>query len=246
MRITVGDAVYQDGDLPLGELMARYDEGVATSAPAPGDFLRVLDTAPGEVLVLTVSQRLSSTAASARLAADTVGSRVRVIDSGTSAGSLALIALHAARTAQAGGTMAEVEGAARCAISRARLVAAVGTLDYLVRGGRLPEAVGGLGSRIGLRPMVEVVNDRGVRALRPAFSKHAADERMIKMLLRSRVAGARLHVAALHVLAEEQAHALLAAVRAEVAPATELVARFGASMVVHTGPHLTGLSWWWE
>ena len=66
------------------------------------------------------------------------------------------------------------------------------------------------------------------------------------MLLRSRIAGARLHVVALHVLAEEQAHALLSAVRAEVAPATELVARFGASMVVHTGPNLTGLSWWWE
>jgi fatty acid-binding protein DegV len=55
-----------------------------------------------------------------------------------------------------------------------------------------------------------------------------------------------LHVAALHVLAEEQAEALLEAVRAKVRPATELVSRFGASMVVHTGPDLTGLSWWWE
>jgi len=246
MRITVGDAVYQDGDLSLGELVARFDEGVTTSAPAPGDFLRVLEGIPGEVLVLTVSQRLSSTAASARVAADTAGPRVRVVDSGTSAGSLALIVLHAARSAQAGGTPAEVEAAAQYAVGRARLVAAVGTLDYLVKGGRLPGVVGGLGSRIGLRPLVEVRRDRGVRALRPAFSKHAADERMVKMLLRSRVAGARLHVAALHVLAEGQAHALLARVRAEVEPATELVARFGAAMVVHTGPDLTGLSWWWE
>ncbi len=246
MRIIVGGVAYQDGDLPLGDLLARYDEGVTTSAPAPGDFLRVFERLPGEVLVLTVSQRLSSTPASARLAADTAGPRVRVIDSGTSAGSLALIALHASRRAQAGGTMAEVEEAARYAIGRARLVAAVGTLDYLVKGGRLPGAVGGLGSRIGLRPLVEVLRDRGVHPLRPAFSKAAADGRMVRMLLRSRVAGAQLHVVALHVLAEEQARALLEAVRAEVAPATELVARFGASMVVHTGPNLTGLSWWWE
>ena len=103
MRITVGDTVYQDGDLPLGDLMARYDEGVTTSAPAPGDFLRVFERLPGEVLVLTVSQRLSSTTASARLAADTAGSRVRVIDSGTSAGSLALIALHACSEGAGGG-----------------------------------------------------------------------------------------------------------------------------------------------
>jgi len=246
MRITVGGVAYRDGDLPLGELIARFDEGVTTAGPAPGDFARVLEDLPGEVLVLTVSRNLSSTLASARVAAADAGARVRVLDSGTSAGGLALIALHAAGAARAGGTFDEVEQAARRALARVRLVAAVETLDYLVRGGRLPGVVGGLASRLGVRPLVEVVQDGRIRRLRPAFSKRTADERIIAIWRRSRPDGAKLHVVALHVLAEEAAHALLERVQAEVLPATALVARFGASMVVHTGPGLTGLSWWWE
>jgi DegV family protein with EDD domain len=245
MRITVGGVVHRDGDLPLEELIARYDEGVTTAAPAPGDFARLFAALPGEVLVLTVTESLSSTIASARLAAADAGPRVRVLDSGTAAGSLALVALHAATVARGGGTFGEVEQAARRVMARVRLVAALGTLDYLVRGGRLPGVVGGLASRLGVRPLVQV-RDGHLRKLRPAFSKRAADERMVEMLLRSRVGGARLHVVGLHVLAEQEARSLLARVRAEVTPATELVSRFGASMVAHTGPDLTGLSWWWE
>jgi DegV family protein with EDD domain len=245
MRITVGGVAHLDGDLSLEELIARYDEGVTTAAPAPGDFARLFSETPGEILVLTVTESLSSTIASARVAAADAGPRVRVLDSGTSAGSLALVALHAAAVARDGGTFDEVEQAARRAVARVRLVVQVGTLDYLVRGGRMPGAVGGLASRLGVRPMVQVRDGR-LGKLRPAFSKRAADRRMIEMLLRSRLGGAQLHVAVMHVLAEKEGRRLLALVKAEVEPATELVTNFGASMVVHTGPELTGLSWWWE
>ena len=237
-----------DGQLPLAELLDRYDEGVTTACPAPGEFTQIFAGLPGDILVLTMSHRLSSGLVnSARLAAADTGPRVRVLDTGTAAGSLALIALRAAETARAGGSLDEVEQAARLVAGRVQLVAAVGTLDYLVRGGRLPGAVGGLASRLGMRPLVTVRRDGKVRKLRPAFSQRAADERMLDMWRRSRPgAGARLHVVALHVLAEEKAQALLKQVRAEVEPATALVARFGAAMVLHTGPDLTGLSWWWE
>lgn len=245
MRIGVGAVAYLDGELPLGELIARFDEGVTTSGPAPGDFARVFAGLPGEILVVTVSRHLSSTMTSAGVAAAEAGPRVRVLDSGTSAGSQALVVLCAAAAARAGGTLDQVEQAARRAAAEVRLVAALGTLDYLVRGGRLPAAVGGIASRLRVRPLVEVRDGR-VRRLRPAFSKRAADERMIGMLGRSRSPGGRLHVVALHVLAEEEGVALLQRVQAEFAPATALVARFGAAMVVHTGPDLTGLSWWWE
>lgn len=248
VRITVGGVTHLDGQLPLAELLARYDEGVTTACPPPGDFEQIFDALPGEILVLTMSHRLSSGLVnSVRLAAADTGPRVRVLDTGTSAGSLALIALRAAETARAGGTLDEVEKAARLVVERVQLVAAVGTLDYLVRGGRLPGAVGGLASRLGMRPLVAVRRDGKVRRLRPAFSKRAADDRMLDIWRRSRPgADARLHVVALHVLAEDEARALLARVRAEVEPATALIARFGAAMVLHTGPDLTGLAWWWE
>lgn len=239
---------YLDGQLPLTDLLARYDEGVTTSCPSPGEFEQIFTGLPGEVLVLTMSHRLSSGLVnSVRLAARSVGPRVRVVDTGTSAGSLALIVLRAAEVARGGKSLDEVEQEARRVVERVQLVAAVGTLDYLVRGGRLPGAVGGLATRLGMRPLVAVRRDGRVRKLRPAFSKRAADERMLDIWRRSRPsADARLHVVALHVLAEEEARSLLEQVRAEVEPGTALVARFGAAMVLHTGPDLTGLAWWWE
>jgi fatty acid-binding protein DegV len=69
---------------------------------------------------------------------------------------------------------------------------------------------------------------------------------MVAALLNSRVPGSRLHVAALHADAPEPAERLLEQVRAEVEPDTAFVGSFSPVMVVHTGPGLVGLAWWWE
>jgi fatty acid-binding protein DegV len=69
---------------------------------------------------------------------------------------------------------------------------------------------------------------------------------MVGRLLRSHEPSTRLHVAALHALAPGAAEGLLERVEAEVTPATKFVGEFGSVMVVHTGPGLYGLAWWWE
>jgi fatty acid-binding protein DegV len=69
---------------------------------------------------------------------------------------------------------------------------------------------------------------------------------MVALLRRSRVSGARLHVAALHAQAPDEARELLNRVAADQAPATSFVGQFGTVMVAHTGPGLAGLAWWWE
>jgi fatty acid-binding protein DegV len=84
------------------------------------------------------------------------------------------------------------------------------------------------------------------KPLRPALSRQAAVGRMVGALLNSRVAGASLHVAALHADASGPAERLLDQVRVEVEPATAFVGSFSPVMVVHTGPGLLGLAWWWE
>jgi len=39
---------------------------------------------------------------------------------------------------------------------------------------------------------------------------------------------------------------LLDRVRASFQPASSFIGEFGPVMVVHTGPGLAGLAWWWE
>jgi fatty acid-binding protein DegV len=85
-----------------------------------------------------------------------------------------------------------------------------------------------------------------VHRLRPALSPDAACDRIVGLLRRSQVDGAQLHVVGLHALALDTAHRLLARVEQQYAPATAFVGEFGPVMVVHTGPGLAGLAWWWD
>jgi fatty acid-binding protein DegV len=85
-----------------------------------------------------------------------------------------------------------------------------------------------------------------VHRLRPALSAEAASDRMLGLLRRSRVEGARLHVVSLHALALDTADRLLARAEEQFGPATAFVGEFGPVMVVHTGPGLAGLAWWWD
>lgn len=245
-RVILGGVGYPDGALSLRELLDRFDEGVTTAGPSPGDFGEALTGADEGAVVITVAGSLSSSYKSATVATDLLPHRrVRVVDSGTAAGAQALAVLHAARVAAGGGDLEEVEAAARLVLGKARLYGALETFDYLVRGGRLNSVVGKLAAGLRVHPVFEL--RRGtIVSMAPCFSQDRAVSRLLAYWRRSRVKGARLHIAALHALAEENGRRLLEQVRREVEPATGLVCEFSPVMVVHTGPGLLGLAWWWE
>jgi fatty acid-binding protein DegV len=85
-----------------------------------------------------------------------------------------------------------------------------------------------------------------VHRLRAALSRDAALDRIVARVWRTRGDGTRLHVAAQHALAPDAAERLLADVRGRIEPATSFIGEFGPVMVVHTGPGVAGLAWWWE
>lgn len=251
MLLEIGGTGVPEGQMSLDELVARLDDGVQTSGPAPGAFAAAIEEARAAgaegVLVLTVGQRLSSTYQSATMAAQMTGDDfpVKVVDTGTAAGAEGLVVLAAAQAAQAGWSLDEVEARAQLAAERVRLVAAVEQLTYLVRGGRLAASAAWAGNHLGVRPLFELRRAR-IRPLRPSLSSDGALDQILGLWRRSRVEGADLHVAALHALRGEDAEALLEKVKAEVEPVTALVGTFGPVMVAHTGPGVIGLAWWWE
>ncbi|MFM8302685.1 MAG: DegV family protein, partial [Actinomycetota bacterium] len=139
---------------------------------------------------------------------------------------------------------AAVAAEARRVAERVRLVATLPGLDHLVRSGRVPGIAGWAGTHLGLHPLFEF-HDGAVRLLRPALSPDAATDRMLDRVVRTGPSGARLHVAALHALAQSVADALLERL-GDQAPVEAFVAAFGPVMVVHTGPGLVGVAWWWD
>src|SRR5262245_33179020 len=245
MWLTIGDDAVREGERDLGELLG--DERVTTSAPAPGEFEEAIRGRQGGdgVVVLTIAADMSGTYNAAVLAAESVDGPVRVVDTRTAAGAEALVVLAAAAAAEAGGDVDAVETAARNVVEQVRLVATVPNLDHLVRSGRVPGIAGWAGRRLNINPLFEFRGGK-VHRLRPAIGHDAALDRIIGRFTRSKVEGARLHVTALHALAADEAKELLARVEAEFTPATAFVGEFGSVMVVHTGPGLVGLAWWWE
>lgn len=246
MWLSIRGEPVPEGERSLEELLA--EEQVTTSAPTPGEFERAikggLERADG-ALVLTIAGSMSATYQSALVAAEAVGGPVRVVDTATAAGAEALVVLAAAEAAQGGASLDEAEARARRVIERVRLVATLPNLDHLVRGGRVPGIAGWAGRRLGINPLFEFRGGK-VHRLRPALSADAAYDRIIGLLRRSRVDGARLHIVALHALALDTAHRLLERVEQQFGPTTAFVGEFGPVMVVHTGPGLAGLAWWWD
>ena len=249
LQVTVAGRDAADAPCNADELGAWLAAGVCTAAPSPGSFLAALNGYGRDdgALLLTVARSMSSSYQAATLAARRAGGRVWVLDTGTAAGAQGLVALAAARAAAAGQPLEGVAAAATRAASEVRLVAAVPTLTWLLRGGRLaagpPHPPGRSGHII--HPLFEFRFGRIV-PLRPSLSADAARRRMLDRWHRSRVPGVDLHVAALHTYAPDEAAELLDQVARRVRPATSFIGEFNLAMAVHTGPGVVGLAWWWE
>jgi len=132
-----------------------------TTQPPPRDFADVYDRLSeetDEILVITLSSKLSGTYQSALAAKDLVEKkcRIEVIDSLTVAMGLGLVVISAARKAQSGAKLDELTDFVRKALDRSHFIAYFDTLKYLAKGGRIGRAQGLLGSVLSIKPILTV------------------------------------------------------------------------------------------
>ena len=221
---------------------------LSTAAPGPGAFTRAVQerqSADG-VLVLTLSERLSSCHRSAVLGTREAGGSTIVVDTANAAGGQALAVVAAAVAARRGANLAEVADVARRVAARVRLIGVLGSLEQLVRSGRIPQMAGRAGDRLGVRPLFDVHEGR-IRRLLPSRNTARAHGRILDQWRQSRPPEPRaLHVAAVHAGAPADAESILAAVKAECEPATAFIGGFGGALVATAGVGVSGLAWWWE
>ena len=132
-----------------------------TTQPPPGDFVNVynkLAEETDEILVVTVSTKLSGTYESALNAKSLVEKecRIEVIDSRTVAMGLGLIVIAAAKVAQTGANLDELTNLVRRAMPRLHIIIYFDTLKYLAKGGRIGKAQGLLGAMLSIKPILTV------------------------------------------------------------------------------------------
>ncbi len=165
LYVRFGEKVYRDRvEITTDEFYHRlvHDDILPTTTqPSPGDFLEVFNKLvkeTDEILVITVSSKLSGTYQSALQAKSMVEGkcRIEVIDSETVIMGLGLIVLSVAKAARDGAGLDELVDLARGAMPRSHAIMSFDTLKYLAKGGRIGRAQGLLGALLSFKPILTV------------------------------------------------------------------------------------------
>lgn len=252
LKVLFGETTYLDWiDLAPEAFFAKLKEAQdlpKTSQPSPAEFSAVYEAlaADGcdEIVSIHLTSALSGTHESAVLAAATSPVPVRVVDTltVTAASALAIRAALAAR--DSGGDGAAVESAARRVVESDRLLFALDTLEYLVKGGRAGKAQGLAASLLNIKPVL-TFNDEGIiepfkkvkglkKALAEIAGQVAEDSR-----------SGRVRAAFLHSLSPQYVDDLIAALDAAGADyEVEGIHEVGAVIGTYAGPGAIGVAYY--
>ncbi len=244
LYVHFGEEVYQDGvDIKSDEFYARLTSDPIlpkTSAPSPDTFTQLYNDLAQEadgVLSLHIASRLSATYESALNGCNGTKCPVSVVDSRTTSMGLGLLAITAARAANNGATLEEIVELVYSTITRIHVYAAIDTLEYLRKGGRIGKAQWLLGSLLRIKPLISVV-DGHVTGVGKART-HAKAIRKVQQLTES--VGDIEEMAIVYNTNREEAEALAKSVSHLIPEDKIIYTTFGPVIGTYVGPGAIGI-----
>jgi DegV family protein with EDD domain len=204
---------YVDGvDITREEFYARLPgmrRSPTTAAPSPADFAaryhKLLEAGCEHVISIHTAEKLTSLPNFARQAARDFDEKITVLESGSLTLGTGFQVLAAAEAIENGLELEAVLDAIRATRERVRVGAALDTMDYLRRSGRVPAAITALGGLLSIKPVVEL-REGVVRPLSAARTTRHATEALLDFLLSL---GPLERLAILHTHAETRAREFL-------------------------------------
>ncbi len=257
VQLVFEDRTYRDGiDISPSEFYkmlreARKMPTSSTSSPEPYlDAFRRAGQRASDILCLTEPSRFSAMFQSARLAADIARKefpniKIEVMECTTAAAGQGLVALAAAETASSDKPLNDVIETARNVMSKVRLFAALDTLQYLVKSGRVPQAAALVNSILSIKP-VFTLNESEAHTVALPRSMKSAIGRILKLMEPVAATSQPLHVAVMHADAPARAKELKQRITAKFNCRDIFVTEFTPVMGVHTGPGLVGAAFYGE
>lgn len=187
--INIGKQGYLDGvDISREQFyknLPTYPVHPTTAAPSPLKFHSVYDSLADEgatqVLSIHISSALSAVIDAARIAAqETKSIPVTVFDSRQLSLGTGFLVEIAAQLAAQGCTMGEIVNALNDQIKRSHVFAALDTLEFLKRSGRMNGTVAAMGTLLQLKPIVTMYDGKpGAERVR---TRDRAMQRLLEML----------------------------------------------------------------
>lgn len=251
LYVRFGDDVFREyAELSPDDFYRRLRatrEPPRSSQPSPADFEAMFESldAYERVLCVLLPAKLSGTAESARLAAESRDDeRVVVIDSGVISGGVVLLADAIQRRLERGTTDEGIQELVETFRRRRGLLFTVDTLDYLVRGGRVGKAAGLAGQLLSVKPIL-TLEDGEVTPLTRVRGRTKALAELVRIFAEATGDDPSLHVGVAHADAARDAEDLMGRVRVLRPHASlDLITALGPVIGTHGGPGTLGLFWY--
>jgi len=164
LNISLDDRVYQDGvDISRDRLYEWLIESKGfpkTAQPSPEVFLKYFNEAKeagDDVICILLSSSLSGTCQSAHLAKSMADyDNIYIVDSLSATHLIRFLGNKACSMRDAGASAKEIVETLEDLKTRTKVIAAVDTLEYLCRGGRVSKAAATIGNLANLKPIITV------------------------------------------------------------------------------------------
>jgi len=189
LLINQGESSFLDGvDLTREEFYQRlpgFKPAPQTAAPSPEVFRHTFEKLADEgakfILSIHISEKLSATVNSARIAAEQFKRiPVTVLDSGQLSLGLGFIVEQAAQMAKRGHQIEEIVAGIQETMKRTYVFASLKTLEYLRRSGRMHFALARLGEILQIKPLLHM--NQGSPTAYRARTQLRATERLMEWL----------------------------------------------------------------
>jgi len=248
LRLILGDETFLDGvTITAAEFHARLAgsrDVPRTSQPPPGDFrevYRALASHGAPVLGIHLSGALSGTLGAAQTAARMLAGEaglapVLTLDSKTVSVAQGLVVREAARAAAGGASLDEVASAAHRAVARARVFAAIPTLDYLIRGGRVGHLPGLLARAVGFSPLLTLGPDGKAAKAGGARGFVRTCRKMVETALNLTAAGPAPLFGVVHFGARKLAEEIAAELLSRRPGSAHYLSEVAPVLAAHAGP----------
>lgn len=165
MHVYFGQEEFLDGvnlsHKQFYERLIEEEELPKTSQISPFEFGHVYEEAVSageQVIVITISSKLSGTYQSACIAAADYEDRVYVVDSLNATLGERCLVDYALRLKEQGKTAEQIVAELERGKTRIRLLALLDTLEYLKKGGRISKSVAMVGGMLSIKPVIAVVD----------------------------------------------------------------------------------------
>jgi len=189
LYINVGKRGYLDGiDITHEEFYQKlptFSEHPTTAVPSPQKFHAIYDAladeGANEVISIHISVSLSAIVDVARIAAkETTSTRVTVVDGHQLSLGTGFLVETAAKMAEAGASLDDITAAINSQMKRSHVFAALDTLEFLRRSGRMNRVIANLGTLLQLKPILTMYEGKpGTERVR---TRDRAMGRLVEML----------------------------------------------------------------